>query len=275
MEGEHKKAFLMYCDYRQHLALLSDEECGKLFIAILDYAESKKAPKLTGAAAMAFSFIKAQMDRDSVKYEERCAVNRENGAKGGRPRKQQEAEASDENQTKPKITERFSEKPKKPDTDNDTDKDNDNDKETDTGNGTRTASDAKAIKAERAAKADTRFSVFWSAYPKKVGKASSEKAWRKLSPNDNLFQKIMSALEVQKHSTQWTKDGGRYIPNPLTWLNGERWNDEPQSISPAPQATGKVNTMGVLARMIVDEEGGTADDGIRYGTGIPSGFKDE
>ena len=27
-------------------------------------------------------------------------------------------------------------------------------------------------------------------------------------------------------SEQWARDGGRYIPHPTTWLNGERWNDD-------------------------------------------------
>jgi hypothetical protein len=26
---------------------------------------------------------------------------------------------------------------------------------------------------------------------------------------------------------QWLREGGRFIPNPATWLNQERWGDEP------------------------------------------------
>ncbi len=37
---------------------------------------------------------------------------------------------------------------------------------------------------------------------------------------------ILNSLEQQKHSVQWTKDGGQYIPYPATWLNGRRWEDE-------------------------------------------------
>ena len=37
---------------------------------------------------------------------------------------------------------------------------------------------------------------------------------------------LIDAVEQQKTSFQWQKDGGRYIPNPATWLNQGRWEDE-------------------------------------------------
>ena len=120
-----KNSFLLYQDYREHLALLSDEELGQLLLALFDYAESKRQPEnLSSAAMMAFSFIRAQMDRDEKRYEETCETNQRNGAKGGRPSK---AKESEKNREKPKETDRFFEKPKKPDNDNDTDNDTDTD----------------------------------------------------------------------------------------------------------------------------------------------------
>lgn len=80
-----KKSFLVYMDYKQHLQLLSDEERGKLFMALFDYASLGETPKFDGMLKMAFSFIKAQMDRDAEKYEAICERNRANGIKGGRP----------------------------------------------------------------------------------------------------------------------------------------------------------------------------------------------
>lgn len=71
------------------------------------------------------------------------------------------------------------------------------------------------------------FEEFWKEYPKKVGKAKCSDVWKRLKPKPDLFEKIMTALRVQKQSPQWTKDGGTYIPNPLTWLNQRRWEDEP------------------------------------------------
>lgn len=99
---QEKKSFILYHDYRQHLALLSDEECGRLFIALFDYAETKCVPELSGAVLMAFSFIKAQMDRDDARYEEKVEKRRNAGRQGGRPPKQTETPESTEKQEKAK-----------------------------------------------------------------------------------------------------------------------------------------------------------------------------
>lgn len=70
------------------------------------------------------------------------------------------------------------------------------------------------------------FAKFWQAYPRRVGKANALKAWGKLSPDDDLTEKIVGAVERQKRTDQWQRDEGRYIPHPATWLNQRRWEDE-------------------------------------------------
>ena len=77
--------------------------------------------------------------------------------------------------------------------------------------------------------AERRFNEFWAAYPKKTGKGAVQKKFAQLKVSDALLADMLKALEWQKASAQWTKDGGQYIPNPLTWLNQERWKDEPQA----------------------------------------------
>ena len=85
------KSFLFYLDWRQQLEMLTDEERGRLLLALLDYEETGALPdRMSGAIGMAFSFMRAQLDRDREKYEARCKANRENGLKGGRPPKQTE-----------------------------------------------------------------------------------------------------------------------------------------------------------------------------------------
>lgn len=76
------------------------------------------------------------------------------------------------------------------------------------------------------------FDAFWAAYPKKVGKGDTRKAFAKVkAPLDAL----LNAIETQKKSQQWQKDNGQYIPNPSTWLNQGRWEDE---LTPNGGATG-------------------------------------
>lgn len=70
------------------------------------------------------------------------------------------------------------------------------------------------------------FDRFWAAYPKKVGKDAAAKAFAKRKPNDDLLAAMLAAVERQRTSPAWTKDGGQFIPNPATWLNQGRWQDE-------------------------------------------------
>ena len=82
-----KSSFLIYLDYEEQFNLLTDEQVGQLMRAIIKYEKTREVPKLDGMLKMAFSFIKTQLDRDRQKYQNKCEKNRENGAKGGRPKK--------------------------------------------------------------------------------------------------------------------------------------------------------------------------------------------
>lgn len=69
------------------------------------------------------------------------------------------------------------------------------------------------------------FDEFWDAYPRKVGKKDAYKAFCKAIKAIGV-DAMIEAIDRQKRSEQWTKEGGRYIPNPATWLNQGRWEDE-------------------------------------------------
>lgn len=79
-----------------------------------------------------------------------------------------------------------------------------------------------------------KFEIFWRSYPKKVGKGAAETVFKRIKPDDALLTTMLNAISKAKTSPQWTKDGGQYIPNPATWLNQRRWEDEPTQVSPAP-----------------------------------------
>ncbi len=74
------------------------------------------------------------------------------------------------------------------------------------------------------------FTAFWEAYPNKVGKDETLAAWRRGTSKAKKpippLDEILAALERAKGSRAWTKDGGEYIPNPATWLNNGRWDDQ-------------------------------------------------
>lgn len=73
--------------------------------------------------------------------------------------------------------------------------------------------------------ADVRFEKFWQSFPSKVGKDAARKAFDKRKPDDALLAQMLSAIDAQRKSPKWLKDGGQFIPNPATWLTQGRWMD--------------------------------------------------
>lgn len=74
--------------------------------------------------------------------------------------------------------------------------------------------------------AEQRFDEFWAAYPKKTGKDAARKAFEKRKPDADLLATMLGVLAAQRNSKDWLKDGGQFVPNPATWLNQGRWQDE-------------------------------------------------
>lgn len=69
------------------------------------------------------------------------------------------------------------------------------------------------------------FEIFWTAYPRKVGKGAAWKVWHRLRLSRLLQDRILAAVAEARQSSDWTRDGGQYVPHPATWLSQHRWND--------------------------------------------------
>ncbi len=76
------------------------------------------------------------------------------------------------------------------------------------------------------------FDRFWAAYPRKVGKGAAERSFERVHPDAALLDRMLRAIETQRQSDTWLRG---YIPNPATWLNQRRWEDEPDGVA-APAA---------------------------------------
>jgi len=72
---------------------------------------------------------------------------------------------------------------------------------------------------------DDGFLQFWKAYPKKRGRGAAESAWKK-AKGKPATEEIIEAVTAQAQSWDWRKDGGQFVPNPATWINQRRWEDE-------------------------------------------------
>lgn len=125
MNDEIKKpSFLIYYDNEVIVIRLPDEEAGKLFKSLFPYGKYKIKPDFdeNPALAMAFDILSMAIDRDKEKYVKRCSANRENGRKGGRPKKNQtdiiETEKTERLKTKPKKADKDKERDKEKEKDN-------------------------------------------------------------------------------------------------------------------------------------------------------------
>lgn len=88
-----------------------------------------------------------------------------------------------------------------------------------------TAVPASAVTARDDPEPD-RFDDFWNAYPRKVSKGQARKAWKpatKKASQDLIVAASYAFAEWCRHE----ETEQRFIAHPATWLNGERWNDEP------------------------------------------------
>ena len=60
---------------------------------------------------------------------------------------------------------------------------------------------------------------------------------------------LIEAVERQKTWTQWQVEKGRFIPNPATWLNQGRWEDEGQTEKKAEMKSDTKRLELMLERM--------------------------
>jgi len=112
--AKDKTSFLLYCDQQGVFNKLPDEIAGKLIKHIFAYVNDENPPCDDLLLTIAFEPIKTQLKRDLRKYDDYIDKQKFNGAKGGRPKKEETTQ----------ITQPFFQEPKKADNVNDTDNDN-------------------------------------------------------------------------------------------------------------------------------------------------------
>lgn len=272
MAQDAKKGFLLYYDYRKHLALLSDEDRGKLLMALLNYGERGDMPEdLDGMAFMAFSFITGQMDRDAQKYADTCRKRSEAGKQGGRPKKETGK------QDKAKKANGYSEKQteaKKGDTEKETDTETVTETDTEKGKESSTPYPLKGGQQDPVpySKIVDLYHAICISYPKlRAVEGNREKQiaarWKKYKTLDafrELFEKAEASDFLKgENDRAWTADFDWLIrpTNMSKVLEGKYdGSTKPKTGTAQSQTGGKPSTMDVLAGIIADEEGGGVFD---------------
>lgn len=191
-----REQFTFYRSYYEAIKRLPPEEQGVAALAICAYALDGEEPNsLPPTTEISFILIKPTLDTGRKKAQ--------NGQRGGQANGKQNKSTAEANRKQNRSKQEANAKQ------------NESKKE-------------KEVEIEKENKCYTPkpprdFDTFWACYPKKVGKEAAKKAFRKVT---TPLETLINALETQKRSKQWARDNGQYIPNPSTWLNQGRWEDE-------------------------------------------------
>jgi len=200
--SKERKSFLLHFDSLGILDHLTNDQCGKLFIACRDYNLGKEL-KLDETLALVFFPFKAQFLRDKEKYNSVVNRNKTNGSKGGRPVnpvKPKKPTGLIDNPSKPKKADSGSVSVSVSDSDSGNESDNDNNSVKEVNN--------------------ARFAEFWDLYGKKVDRPKCENKFSKLTSTEIVLLFTNLPLYIK------SKPEKQYRKDPIRWLNGKCWNDE-------------------------------------------------
>lgn len=214
-----RKAFTFLRSFYEAACELKDKtQQADFFMAICNYALNGEEPECTGEVKALFILIKPVLDVSQIRSEY--------GAIGGRKNKKQtesKKEANDkQTESKTESNEKQTESPPEAIYEYEYEYENDI-KDSSPKNEPKKGKTESQIGSNEPKKGP--FDTFWDEYPNRKGKPKAREAFKKAIKKTTL-ETMLSAIQKQKHSSQWTRDNGQYIPYPATWLNQERWDDE-------------------------------------------------
>ena len=256
-----KTTLLLYTEWLFPLKQMSLEDVGRVMLAVLQYQIDGTIPELPKAAEVAFKFMLLAIERNNEKYEETKAKRQMAGSLGGKARARN---------AKIKAKEKMGEGPEAnasnaiimqgkqgvhvpgPDRDSVPDLDP-----------VPAFSPLSPMEGER--DREKEFAILANAYPRQEAIAAAREAYESVPVQLDV---LLAAIEEQKGSDQWQRDGGRYIPQLNRWLTEERWQDHYQSSSRGYIRHDDPPTPGMIAdikRMLQE-----SDDYDNYTEGDPA-----
>lgn len=201
-----QKYLPIFDDQFEAVAFLTDEQFGSVVRAVMRFMRNGEETRFDGVAGMFYQVLRAQYIRQYG--------FQQNGSDGGRPRKERVEKDDREGETPVSAVET----PVPLRKDKNIGGKNTEDEDAEDEKNSLSLSTAKPPRLS-----DEDFAVFWKAYPRKESKSQARKAFAKA---DARLDMLLQALEAQKQTEQWRRDGGQFIPYASTWLNQRRWEDE-------------------------------------------------
>ena len=235
---EEVKGFIIYRSFFQGVALLSREQKGALLEALFADIGEGDMPTLDPVTNAIFTMMLPAIHGAQEAFSKRAVASRENGKRGGRPRKDSDF-SNEENLEKPRKnleTCRFSEKPRNLNRIEENRIDNITPLYPPTGDGVCASIEETQPREKRSRRkpkgADlppysAEFEALWKEYPRKDGKGNAYRAYLELSEagvlpeHEDFKQRIIS----RRYEPDWEKNGGQYVPHMATWLHRNGWED--------------------------------------------------
>lgn len=212
-------------DFSENMESLGDAERGRLFTAMLAYAKDGTVADLRGSERILWGTVKKAIDEQRKSYDALCQRNLRNATS----RYQSHPVATSGSQWEDNNIDIYIPTTSRETSNSNTQVTKDSTLKRDSSNSTTTFIENNQVTKGSTQDRDSSnitvlnsFDTFWLAYPKKVAKKDAQRAWMKIKPSQELLTTMLEAIEQQKQSKTW-REG--YVPNPATWLNGERWND--------------------------------------------------
>lgn len=203
-----RDSFVFYRSFYEAIRDLPRDVQGEIYTAIMEYGlYGKETEQLKPIARSIFTLVKPLLHNDITRFE--------NGKRGGRPKNLNKTETEPNNnrtETEQKPNQNQSETTEKCVREN-IDNILDNNLNLENNNNSLSPLPSPSL-------ADAEFEKFWNLYNKKQDRKRCEAKFKKLSKTDKA--KIFETLPAYVASTP----DEQYRKNPLTYLNGECWNNE-------------------------------------------------
>lgn len=230
-------------EYREEMDELTDEEFGRLIRGLLDYSMSEKAIVPVGNERFFVKRVMRTEDHFRACFEDKSQKRSASGKKAANARWKKNASASERMETHDDALRYNAENAPIGlclglglDIDN--------------------KEEAKIeVVPKKEEPKETAFDRFWAVYPNKTGKGAARKAFAKIKGVP--VEKMIDAVEKQKQSRKWTEENGKYIPNPATWLNQERWEDSVEVVKTENDDGYKMPTDFGDLDLVLSQEGWT------------------
>lgn len=246
---DKKPGFVLYHeDYKAIKSILSADDIVKLLDMLVEYSETGECAKTENNVINAFMLMmKQKIDNGNTKYNELSEKRRRAGIKSGETRREQAISSNEQTSEQSEQTNTCSSAANN----EQVFEQNEQNEQNEQTNKCSLAVNNELYKIKQnkikqdnikknnivicpSADADAGvgkvysddFEKFWKAYPKKVGKGGAYRAYKNIKAVKTLLPDMLDSLEKHKNSEQWKRNNGQFIPNPQTWLNQRRWEDE-------------------------------------------------